>query len=54
MLNMGKLYRVVWNNPETKKKNSTWWMGDIESCKNDKERIEKEMKVTCEVETREF
>lgn len=51
---MTKLYRLVWDNPKTDKKNSTWWMPSMEACAADKDRIETEYGVKCELEEKEF
>lgn len=51
---MNKLYRLVWEDPKTGKKQSNWWAPTLESACMDKDRIEAELGVKTEVEEREF
>lgn len=46
-----KIYRLVWTDPKTGKKQSTWWQASI--SEEEKQKIEKEYGVETTIETKE-
>ena len=51
---MNKLYRLVWDDPKTGKKQASWWSPSLEATCSDKDRVETEYGVKTEIEERDF
>jgi hypothetical protein len=48
-----KLYRLTWENPETKKMMATWWSADKAFVESDIKSVEEKYGVTPKLETKQ-